>query len=378
MKKLYLDWDLTNLCNLNCKYCLRGMKITTNEQKCTQVDQRTLLSVIEKILNLGVTRVILGGGEPLLEKNLVYIISELDKRGIQSWLTTNATLLDKKTSELLVENGLDILSVSIDSADPQKHDFLRGKGSFDLTIKGLEVFNTICEDEKYNDIPLIGISVTVTKDNINSESDIINMFDLALQTNVDEIQFNFALPVGRGTGYALKNDGEYRVRISEYIAKNSVLYPELLIRIGTGGSPLLTDYLKSKYTMKNMDISIMPCPAGEEMLYMSSELEIYPCSIICDSDFAGENILQYIPYNKKDQYYMNFTSLIDNTYFKTFKSIKERFSNEVYRPCRDCRYLAQCHSICRMHWMSRSREENLNTYIAPCIYLIEQKGIMFT
>ena len=127
---------------------------------------------ITKILaSFGVKKVRLTGGEPLLRNNIHLLIDELTKiNGVKDIsMTTNGVLLSKKRAKLLREAGLNRLTVSLDSLDPEKfHKISGSKYLPEDVLKGIE-------NAKYSGFDNIKIN-TVVKKNIN-ERDILPMLD---------------------------------------------------------------------------------------------------------------------------------------------------------------------------------------------------------
>jgi len=127
---------------------------------------------ITKILaSFGVKKVRLTGGEPLLRNNIHLLVEELKKideiKDIS--MTTNGVLLSKKKAKLLKEAGLNRLTVSLDSLDPEKfHKISGSKYSPQDVLKGVEN----AKDSGFENIKIN----TVVKKNIN-ETDILSMLD---------------------------------------------------------------------------------------------------------------------------------------------------------------------------------------------------------
>lgn len=127
---------------------------------------------ITKILaSFGVKKVRLTGGEPLLRNNIHLLVEELKKideiKDIS--MTTNGVLLSKKKAKLLKEAGLNRLTVSLDSLDPEKfHKISGSKYSPQDVLKGVEN----AKDSGFENIKIN----TVVKKNIN-EKDILSMLD---------------------------------------------------------------------------------------------------------------------------------------------------------------------------------------------------------
>lgn len=114
-KKLRLS--LTQSCNFACNYCVPDSK-PFNTKVPEALDCRQLFSLVKKIHEVNSLEVVrLTGGEPLLFKELPYLIEAITGLGIEVKLTTNALLLKKRLHELRMA-GLSSINVSLDTVDP--------------------------------------------------------------------------------------------------------------------------------------------------------------------------------------------------------------------------------------------------------------------
>lgn len=112
-----VNWFVNSRCNLTCQYCFREMDL---EEK----DTDHMLSLVQKLAEKGVTRVTIGGGEPLLRKDLEIILAALKNENIFVSLHTNGTLLRDRIEGL---HGLvDILSLPLDSVHEPHNLRMRG------------------------------------------------------------------------------------------------------------------------------------------------------------------------------------------------------------------------------------------------------------
>jgi MoaA/NifB/PqqE/SkfB family radical SAM enzyme len=122
-------------CNLDCAFC------DTTDRKRPPVGELSdarLLALIDEAAELGVARVfVLGGGEPLARRDLApALLHRVKARGMEGVLTTNGTLLTAELARRLVEDRWDEVHFSIDAADPETHDRLRGRaGAFRQTVR---------------------------------------------------------------------------------------------------------------------------------------------------------------------------------------------------------------------------------------------------
>jgi len=132
----YVRLSVTDKCNLRCFYCLpegfRGFEEADNWLRFDELER-----VIAAFADLGVSRVRLTGGEPLVRKDLAQLASRLAALpGIEDLsLSTNATLLKRHAGELRAA-GVSRINVSLDSLRPGRFKQITG-GSLAPVLEGL-------------------------------------------------------------------------------------------------------------------------------------------------------------------------------------------------------------------------------------------------
>ena len=115
--------SVTDRCNFRCRYCMPRERFGEDH---TFLPRRALLSFPEihrfvlACLPLGLKKVRITGGEPLLRPGLDELVSMLSETGVETALTTNASLLSRHARELAA-SGLDRVTVSLDALDPEIH-----------------------------------------------------------------------------------------------------------------------------------------------------------------------------------------------------------------------------------------------------------------
>ncbi len=91
-------------------------------------------------------KIAFAGGEPFMRDDMVEIIKYASNLGIITSVATNGTLLTKEKINGLMNTGLNGIVISIDSLNPETHDYMRGvPGTFD---KAFGAFNAICDSRK--------------------------------------------------------------------------------------------------------------------------------------------------------------------------------------------------------------------------------------
>jgi MoaA/NifB/PqqE/SkfB family radical SAM enzyme len=106
-------------------------------------------SVLDQAKRLGILQIAFSGGEPLLREDIVELVQYAHDLGLITRLSTNGLLLDHERVSELKRAGLTLCGVSIDDADPQTHDTLRGvPGAHAKVMEGirnLREFKIPCE-----------------------------------------------------------------------------------------------------------------------------------------------------------------------------------------------------------------------------------------
>ncbi len=134
----YLRLSVTDLCNLRCRYCMPmdGVCKKSHEQMLTEDE---MILAVETAASLGVEKLRITGGEPLIKRNILSICnraSEVD--GIREvCLTTNGTLLHDFAKPLR-EAGVSRINISLDTLDAQKYNHITRTGTLDDALRGLQ------------------------------------------------------------------------------------------------------------------------------------------------------------------------------------------------------------------------------------------------
>lgn len=130
---LSLRITLTNRCNVNCLYCHHdGMVKSKDEMTADEV--YTICKVAKKI---GVRKIRLSGGEPLLKKDIVETVEKISSLGFKDIsMTTNGILLEKYAQDLK-DTGLDRVNVSLDTLNRETFEFITQKDYLEDAKKGI-------------------------------------------------------------------------------------------------------------------------------------------------------------------------------------------------------------------------------------------------
>jgi len=126
----FIDWAITNKCNLNCIHC-RGMA-------STELDDGKIVEVARQIPLLKPGWVIIEGGEPLLRRELFEVIEIIHEEGIKVYLISNGMLLNERIAERLAKLDVNLM-ISMDGADKKSYEEIRRGASFEKLKRSVAI-----------------------------------------------------------------------------------------------------------------------------------------------------------------------------------------------------------------------------------------------
>ena len=115
-----------------------------------------------------------GEGESLLHRQFHDMVAELRRRGTAVSFITNGSLLNSRAVEQLLDAGIDKISVSIESPDPERFRAIRG-GKLEKVTRNLEHLMARKRDRGL-DRPVVGFSVTVLASTWDDQSEIFSLY----------------------------------------------------------------------------------------------------------------------------------------------------------------------------------------------------------
>lgn len=152
----YLRLSVTELCNLRCRYCMpeEGVCKLAHSQLLTEEE---MVRAVRAASRLGITKVRITGGEPLVKPNILSICRNVaNVPGIsETSVTTNAILLPDMAAPLR-EAGVQRVNISLDTLNPEKYRKITRRGELSDALRGIEAaLNAGFEKVKINAV-LIG------------------------------------------------------------------------------------------------------------------------------------------------------------------------------------------------------------------------------
>ena len=152
----YLRLSVVERCNLRCRYCMPEEGIC-KKSHADMLTEDEMIAAVETAAALGINKLRITGGEPLVKKNIVSICHRAAAvPGIREvCLTTNGILLPQMATALR-EAGVDRINISLDTLDAEKYAYITRRGTLSEAIAGLEAaLNAGFEKVKIN-VVLIG------------------------------------------------------------------------------------------------------------------------------------------------------------------------------------------------------------------------------
>lgn len=132
----YLRISLTERCNLRCFYCMPedGIPLRPRSQFMTKNE---IFSIAKTFVELGVKKIRLTGGEPLVRNDVQEIIEMLSQLPIELAITTNGILVNKYIDTFL-SCGLKSINISLDSLKKENFNDITRRDYFDMILSNIE------------------------------------------------------------------------------------------------------------------------------------------------------------------------------------------------------------------------------------------------
>lgn len=176
-----VTWGVTHPCNLRCTHCydvvgFDRVDLTTSEA----------LTVIDRLVAVGITFIAFSGGEPLLRKDLFKLLQYCSDANISFSIRSNGTRISPTTAQRLAELGTTVVGISLDGATQATHDQVRGAGAFRAALSGIKAL--VASGVRVN------IEYVLSRRNVD---ECLLAVALAESLHVNELNFSAIQPQGR-------------------------------------------------------------------------------------------------------------------------------------------------------------------------------------
>ena len=165
----YLRISVTDRCNLRCVYCMpeSGVQLFHKDEILSLEE---IVEVVKVGAGLGIKKIRLTGGEPLVRKGIVGLVEMINRiEGIEEiTMTTNGALLSK-FAEPLKKAGLDRINISLDSVVPDQYERITRGGNLKRVFEGIRA-------AKNAGLTPVKINVVKLNDEANQQTDLLKKF----------------------------------------------------------------------------------------------------------------------------------------------------------------------------------------------------------
>jgi len=171
-KKLRIS--VTDRCNFRCLFCMPLNPVWKPKEEILTYEEIIRLTKI--FSELGIEKIKITGGEPLLRPNIEYLIDEISKiSGIKEIsMTTNGYFLSEKARNLK-DAGLNYVTISLHSLKRDRFNKITGKDVYDKVLEGVFISTKTFEKVKINTVIIKGYN----------EDEILDMVDFAIDLKLN-------------------------------------------------------------------------------------------------------------------------------------------------------------------------------------------------
>lgn len=303
--------EVTNNCNLNCRWCYAnsGYKSKIMREHMSLNELKKLVRILK---DSGLKQITYSGGEPTIYPRIREAVKIAKDYDFVVHMNTNGFALTRSFARELKSLGLSQIQTNIDSVNPRKHDYLRGrKGSFSRAVSALK---------NAREVGITCVSQTVLTN--KNEKEIVSIFEFARGLGLQRCRVWDMMP---SSGCALEN---FDIRPTNYIEslKELTRFAER-----TGGKHIESGEPFFPLNYKTgLDVSHVPCVASHGVLV----------------NFAYNGDVYYCVTQRKPMF--NVFKDLDGRFDEFYKIKLREFleSAELNSECRDCELFEKCKGGC--------------------------------
>jgi mycofactocin biosynthetic radical S-adenosylmethionine protein MftC len=328
-----ITWEITHLCNLRCVHCLSASSAASPGE--LSFDE--CKGIVDQLAALKVFEINFGGGEPLLKDFFLPLLRYIHTKGIVTCISTNGTALTDEAVDCFTSSPLVNVQVSLDGATPEVNDSIRGRGTYQKIIQGIERLAG-------KNIPL-SINTVVTSLNFTQLS---RLKDLAKS-------YGARLRVSRFRPSGRARQSWETLKLNPAQLREIAAWLESDLSILTGDS----FFSISQDGRRKMGLDM--CGACKMTACIDPIGNVFPCAFLQDMPFCGGNLKETT--NRHSRTSGNpggrFKDIWDNA--PAFL----RFRNLEPSACRTCPRFATCRGGCPAVAYFTTRD--LNTADPECL-----------
>lgn len=206
---LSVQWHITSRCTKRCRHCY----MFESERYQTEIEHElrfeNMLAILDDIKDFeekwgfAVNDFFITGGDPTLNPDYMKLLLEIKKRGKRTYIMGNPETLTSEVIKNFKEAGIQQMQLSLDGLK-ETHDFYRGKGNFDVTVRALELLDeynipgtimfTLTDENKDELLPLMEFVAYKSKAKgfaFDLVCGVGNAKDISLQLSKEEVKKYF-------------------------------------------------------------------------------------------------------------------------------------------------------------------------------------------
>ncbi len=248
-----VTWEITEVCNLQCRHCLSAELRTDGAGELDLAQCRTF---IDELVRMQVFQVNFGGGEPFLRGDFLDIVHYAHSRGITICISTNGTTLDDGLVDELITMTPIYLQVSLDGARAETNDAIRGR-TFERILAGVDLLAA-------RGYPDLSLNMVVTRRNVSE----IAEFDQLARHYGAKTRLSRFRPSGRGRSVW----EDYRLS-SGQLLELSVFWEN------TPRFSPATFFALTPEGRRTLGLNM--CGAAKMTCAVAPDGSVYPCAFLC-------------------------------------------------------------------------------------------------
>ena len=258
-----LTWELTYACNLQCVHCLSSSGRRDPRELTTEECE----AVIDELQRMQVFYINIGGGEPTIRKDFWHLVRYAVDHGVGVKFSTNGSGIDAEVAEQLAESDYVDVQISIDGADAETNDHVRGAGSFATAVQAMEHLNAAGFEG-------FKISVVMTRHNIPQ----VDEFKAMADHYGAQLRLTRFRPSGRGADSweALHPTDQQQRELYHWLMD----HPDVL----TGDSFFHLSALGEALPGLNL------CGAGRVVCLIDPVGDVYACPFVLHDEFLAGSV----------------------------------------------------------------------------------------
>jgi mycofactocin biosynthetic radical S-adenosylmethionine protein MftC len=258
-----LTWELTYACNLACIHCLSS----SGRRDPGELSTAEAKAVVDELAKLQVFYVNIGGGEPTIRPDFFEIIDYCVASGVGVKFSTNGSRIDEAAAKRLAGSDYVDIQISLDGANRETNDAVRGDGSWDMAIRAMD-------NLKAANFGQFKISVVMTRHNVSQLDD----FEALAAHYGAELRLTRLRPAGRGA--------DTWDQLHPTNAQQRELYNWIITRpnVLTGDSFFHLSALGESLPGLNL------CGAGRIVCLIDPVGEVYACPFVIHDEFRAGSV----------------------------------------------------------------------------------------